>query len=204
MFRTQSKSRPAAQWLGVLLQTTLLAAPAVWAAPSTSPQNVNVVNTPSVNANVTGGSVSVSGSVNASVGGNVGITNTAGNPVPVHVMVPSAPFSADPLFFYGNVEKAVGTGEPNKLAVTAITIANFNSEAQNVAIQSVSTDSDNCTGTISAESGALYVIVEPHHTLHLTYPTPVVHPAGCVSFEVTSPLSGNPVTVGVYGFSVAP
>lgn len=203
MFRTQSKSRPAGQWLGVLLQTTLLAAPTVWAAPSTLPQNVNVVNTPlPVQGTVSvANGISIANTPSVNVPNGVAITNTSGDPVPAQIMLPSAPFAME----YASVTSSgviVGPGAAQQLAVTAITLTNAQPDSQAVTIENVRTSLGNCMGTASvAGAPNSYVIVEAGHTLQLTYPTPVVYPEGCLRLK---DVSGGWVYATVHGFSVAP
>jgi hypothetical protein len=104
-----------------------------------------------------------------------------------------------------NVPKSIGPGT-GILGVTSITLTNFDSAAQQVFIFApVFSGSDSCgSNVIGGGNPQIQVYVQPHSTLQLTYPSPlVINPLNgqtCIAAEVTTPLNGGSVAVVVNGF----
>lgn len=199
MFRNQPKL-PKMIACGIALQLPLLAAPSAWAAAT---QNVSVVNTPSVTVTGTPSVTVSSGNVNANVSGSVDIGNTASNPVPAQIVLPSSPFSMEYLTAGNGQTIAFGPGNGQRFAMTAITIANTQTVAADVEIFSAYTVSGNCTGNTShAGAPNSFVVVPPMQTLHLEYATPVVYPTGCVGvYNIDTGYVGSGIFVTGHGYS---
>lgn len=145
----------------------------------------------------------VTGTVNANVTGTVGISGVPS----VSPALPAHPFF-DEMTLLGNARKAVGvTGQT--LAVTTITISNFDANTQQLFVfRPVMSDGDCLSGTVVGGAAPLaHLILEPLKSVQLQYPVPMVFDPigglGCIAAEVTTVHTGA-VVVGVNGFSVAP
>ena len=95
-----------------------------------------------------------------------------------------------------------GTGV---LGVSSITLTNFDSSSQQVALYApIFSSGSGCAGTVIGGTGSsLVFIVQPLSTLHLTYPTALVfNPVQgrtCIATQVLSTLHGNFVQIAVNG-----
>jgi hypothetical protein len=140
------------------------------------------------------------------VTGTVGI---AGVPN-VRVALPAEPFFAEMELTIAGPAGAKAVGVPGRrLAISAITITNHDTEPQQMFLFNPSITGTECfTGTIGGGTiPEVHLRLEPRKTIQLVYPVPLVFEPigglGCIAGEVTSFMSSG-VDVGVSGFTVAP
>jgi hypothetical protein len=124
---------------------------------------------------------------------------TLGNPTP-----PAAP--ANPFYARLSVLNATVSAGPasGKLAVTNLTLTNFDSSPQQVFIFAALVSGAACGGkAVGGAEPQMTVYVQPRQTLVIPYPTALVfaalHP-NCIAAEVTTQLNGGSVEVDVTGF----
>ena len=150
---------------------------------------VGINGTPTVNANVTN---ALTGTVSVSSLPSVRLT------------LPSQPFMDEIDLNVAGVAKAVGVSG-QRLAVTTLTISNFDTFPQQLFIVNPVMDSSGCGGSVVGGAFPLaHVLLEPSKTVQLQYPTPMAFSLsgqGCIAAEVTTVLHGGSVVVGVVGFS---
>ena len=145
----------------------------------------------------------ITGNVNAAVTGTVGISGVPN----VRVALPAEPFFGEMTLLNGD-QKAIGV-PGRRLAVTSITISNFNSGTQQLFLFNPVMSSASCGGAITGGSFPLaHLLLEPFKSVQLLYPTPLVFEpiggVGCIAGEVTTNEPGGSVVVGVTGFTVTP
>jgi hypothetical protein len=156
-------------------------------------QDVNVVNTPNVNANITNSSLPVTGRVGALV------------------QLPSAPFFGvavlpiSPAFGWVAMGPSAGT-----LGVTSIIVTNFNSTTQTLFVSNPVFSDAVTFCDASKVIGETYpqfnVLLEPNKTIQLQFPTALVfapypgQAVSCFATEVTTSHSST-IEISVNGFS---
>lgn len=124
-----------------------------------------------------------------------------GNPTP-----PAAPLRP----FYDNMSvlnsaRAVGPAR-GKLAITNLTLTNFDTSAQQVFIFAPLFAAGGTCGSpvIGGTAPQMTVYVQPQQTLVIPYPTPLVVERvrpNCIAAEVTTTLHGGSVQVDVTGYA---
>jgi len=162
------------------------------AGPDVTVVNVPLPVTGSVNANVTNAVLPVAGTVSVS------------NLPPVSLTVPAQPFHGSINLNTSGTAKAVGvTGQ--RLAVTTITISNFNASTQQLFLFNPVVGGGSCGGAIGGGAGPqTTVLLEPFKTMQLQFPTPRIYDLGglgCIAAEVTTVMAGGSVLVDVVGYA---
>jgi len=139
-------------------------------------QDVNIVNTPTVNAEQSGAwSVGVTGPVDVNVNGAPAVTVNE----PIQVGLPGKPYHVTIPHYRGDVTLQAGgpgsTGET--LAVSSLVFTNLNTDSQYVWITGANSSSGDCSGDfVRADGGpTTYVVLEPYKTMQLTFPVPLVY-----------------------------
>jgi hypothetical protein len=126
----------------------------------------------------------------------------------VRLALPTEPFSGAMTFTATDGFKAVGV-PGRRLAVTTITISNYNDNMEEVFLFNPSITGSGCeSGTVGGGSRpTTNVILEPFKSLQLQYPVPMVFEPvgglGCIAAGVSTTHAGA-VIVDVIGFTVAP
>jgi len=111
-------------------------------------------------------------SVGLAGGSKVGLDPAANA---VQQAIPTGPFFGDESLLATEDAKAVGIPGGNALAVTAITLTNFDSATLAVSVHNAVVDGGACDATVTGGAEPfLRLQVPPHETLHLSFPTPVV------------------------------
>jgi hypothetical protein len=158
----------------------------------------------------------VTGSVNATVSGTVGISGTPNVSVtsmppvsvtsmpPVSVALPAQPFFDEITLLSGGDTKAVGV-VGKRLAVTTLTITNFDSNPQQLFLFNPVMSGPSCSGgVIGGATPIARALLEPRKTVQLQFPTPMVFSLGglgCIAAEVTTVMTGGSVVIDVVGFA---
>jgi hypothetical protein len=170
------------------------------AGPSVTVANVPLPVTGSVSA-------TVSGTVNANVTNAVlPVTGTVGvsSLPPVSLALPAQPFHASINLNVAGVAKAAGVSG-QRLAVTTITVSNFNGTTQQLFLFNPLMDSGSCGGNVvGGANPQVTVLLEPFKTLQLQFPTPRIFEfggLGCLAAEVTTVMAGGSVLVDVIGYA---
>jgi hypothetical protein len=122
------------------------------------------------------------------------------------VVIPSRPFN-DTMQHVLNLSKSIGP-DVGTLGGSNITLINYDSAAQQVFIFAPVFSTGGCGGegsTVIRSSGPeVTVYVQPHQTLTLPYPSPLVFSPvdghTCVAAIVQTQLNGGSVLVSVTGF----
>ena len=126
----------------------------------------------------------------------------------VRMALPAEPFFGEMTFTATDGFKAVGV-PGRRLAVTTITISNYNSDTEQLFLFKPSITGSDCeSGTVGGGSTPLaHLILEPLKSIQLQYPVPMVfEPSGglgCIGAGVSTTHSFQ-VIVGITGFTVAP
>lgn len=170
------------------------------AGPSVTVTNVPLPVTGSVSA-------TVSGTVNANVTNAVlPVTGTVGvsSLPPLSLALPAQPFHASINLNVAGVAKAAGVSG-QRLAVTTITVSNFNGTTQQLFLFNPLMDSGSCGGNVvGGANPQVTVLLEPFKTLQLQFPTPRIFEfggLGCLAAEVTTVMAGGSVLVDVIGYA---
>jgi hypothetical protein len=148
------------------------------------------------------GSVGISGTPNVSISGtpNVSVTSMP----PVSITLPAHPFFDEITLLNGGDKKAVGV-VGQSLAVTTLTITNFDSNPQQLFVFNPVMSGAGCSGSVVGGSTPIArALLEPRKTVQLQFPTPMVFSLsgqGCLAAEVTTIMSGGSVVIDVVGFS---
>jgi len=163
--------------------------------------NVPLPVTGSVNATITN---PITGAVNATivntplpVSGTVNVANLPG-------ALPANPFAQSMTLIAGGDKKAVGVNGA-RLAVTTLTLSNFDGNSQQLFLFDPVMNGGSCGGSvIGGGSPSTTVILPAYSTTQLQFPVPRVfdlNGLGCIAAEVTTVLSGGSVIVDVVGFT---
>jgi len=197
---------------------------AAFAGPDVTITNVPLPVTGSVNATVSGtvnanitnpvlpvtGSVSITGIPAVSLTTLPALTISSLPPVNVSTLpavsltVPAQPFFDEISLITSATPKAVGVSG-RRLAVTTLTISNFDASSQQLFVSNPVMSGGSCAGSVIGGSTPLaHLILEPYKTIQLQYPTPMVFSdgaLGCIAAEVTTVLTGGSVRIGVVGYA---
>jgi hypothetical protein len=123
---------------------------------------------------------------------------------PVSLALPAQPFHASINLNVAGVAKATGVSG-QRLAVTTITVSNFNGTTQQLFLFNPLMDSGSCGGNVvGGASPQVTVLLEPFKTLQLQFPTPRIFEfggLGCLAAEVTTVMAGGSVLVDVIGYA---
>jgi hypothetical protein len=142
----------------------------------------------------------VTGSVNAAVSGTVSVSSLPA----VSLTVPAQPFDGSINLIASGTAQAVGVAG-QRLAVTTITISNFNATTQHLFHFNPLMDGSDCSGAVAdGAQSQVTVLLEPFKTMQLQYPTPRIFELaglGCIAAEVTTAMGGS-VLVDVVGYAV--
>jgi hypothetical protein len=155
----------------------------------------------SVNANVTNAVLPVTGTVGVSSLPAVQVSSLPA----VSLTIPAQPFFNE-INLITNDAKAVGVVNQT-LAVTTLTISNFDSNQQQLFVfAGVMSAPNTCSGSvIGGGTPIARALLDPRKTVQLQFPTPMVFTqiagASCIAAEVTTILTGGSVTVDVVGFA---
>lgn len=136
-----------------------------------------------------------------------GSSAIAGTVKPAYVQgaIPTTPFFAVLDLTSAGKDQSAGPGT-GTLAVTSITITNFDAVVQQVYIFAPLYGVGATCSSVILGGGAdpqMMVFVQPKTTLHLTYPSPLVFKnvtPSCIAFRAISALT-TIIEVGVSGFS---
>jgi hypothetical protein len=123
---------------------------------------------------------------------------------PVSLALPAQPFHASINLNVAGIAKAAGVSG-QRLAVTTITVSNFNGSTQQLFLFNPLMDSGNCGGNVvGGANPQVTVLLEPFKTLQLQFPTPRIFEfggLGCLAAEVTTVMAGGSVLVDVIGYA---
>jgi len=154
-----------------------------------------------VNANITNAVVPVTGTVGVSSLPAVQVSSLPA----VSLTIPAQPFFGE-VSLANNDAKAVGVVNET-LAVTTLTITNFDSNPQQLFVfAGVMSTPGTCSGSvIGGGTPIARALLDARKTMQLQFPTPMVFTpigsASCIASEVTTILTGGSVVVDVVGFA---
>jgi len=194
-----------------LLASTAALTAALFSNSAVAGPDVTIANVPlpvTGNVTVTNIPLPVTGNVNATVSGAVSVSNTPNvnvtNIPPVSITLPANPFFDEMTLLNGGDKKAVGV-VGQRLAVTTLTITNFDSNPQQLFVFNPVMTGGSCSGTVVGGSTPIArALLDPRKTVQLQFPTPMVFSLsglGCIAAEVTTVISGGSVVIDVVGFS---
>lgn len=159
--------------------------------------NVNANVSGAVNANVTNAVLPVTGTVAVSTLPAVTVSSLPA----VSLTLPANPFF-DEINLLPSDKKAVGVGSGH-LAVTTLTITNFDSGPQQLFVFAPVMSGGGCSGSvIGGGTPIARALLQARSTMQLQFPTPMVFSGpACIAAEVTTVMTGS-VTLDVVGYSV--
>jgi len=159
--------------------------------------NVSATVSGTVNANVTNAVLPVTGSVSVSSLPAVTVSSLPA----VSLTLPANPFF-DEINLLNGDKKAVGVGT-GRLAVTTMTVTNFDGTEQQLFVFAPVFSGGGCSGTpIGGSLPIARALLPARSTMQLQFPTPMVFSGpACIAAEITTVMTGS-VTLDVVGYSV--
>jgi hypothetical protein len=184
---------------------------------SKPPQDVSVVNTPTVNAQqagpwsveaqlAPGGAVGISGTPAVSISGTptVNVASLPALSLSVQPAFPALPYDASANLTAAAPEAVFGVAAET-VGLSTITITNFeHAEVQVTVSRPIMASPDTCVGpVVGGTTPTFLLLLQARSSLHLEYPSPLVFPfidgASCIRVGASG-LSSGTVRISVNGF----